>query len=198
MTPPDDYFSDLEFQILERSFHDFVAQGEGRSVAWLARKTGLSLQTVARGYTQGRWTQRIAAIGKDAALVVQAKLIGDVAGMNEHDLSRLVMLEDASFDSLLKAVQSDIVKPDTLVRIVFAAQQRRRLILGLGEGAPPTNPLAKLLEGSLAGESTASFVLDPKKLEAPPDLPSMPGMTSDAFEDPKRELDADEKDALRP
>lgn len=198
MMPPDEYFANPDFQRLEALFHDYVAQGEGRKITWLVSKTGLSLNVVAQGFTKGFWLQRIQSIGKDAALAVQAKLIGDVAGMNERDLSRLVDLEDAAFDSLLTAVQTNLVKPDTLVKIVFAAQARRRAILGLGEGAGPVNPLQKLLEGSLTPGETPAFTLDPKKLEAPPELPAMPGMTSDEIEDPKRPLDEEEKTQLRP
>ncbi len=198
MTPPAEYFADPQFQVLEAAFHDYVSQGEGRNITWLVAKTGLPLNVVARGMVKGFWQQRIQSIGKSAALVVQAKLVGDVAGMNERDLSRLVDLEDEAFTQLMDAMRAKALKPDTLVKLVFAAQERRRAILGLGEGAPAKTPMEKLLEGSLIGESTPSFKLDPKKLEAPSELPAMPGMTSDVAEDPKRPLDPEEKEALRP
>ncbi len=202
-TPPDSYFADPQFQTLESAFHDYVAQGEGRNVSWLAQRTGLPIAVVAKGMVAGFWMQRIQSIGKDAALVVQQKLIGDVAGMNERDVSRLVTLEDAAFNSILTLVQTNLVKPDTLVKLFLGTMRMRREVLGLGEGLE--NPLRRLLEASLgntpgaAEQESKPFTLDPQKLEAPADLPKMPGMTSDeAGEDPHRELDDEEKELLRP
>jgi hypothetical protein len=198
MTPPDTYFANPDYQRLEAAFHDYVAQGEGRNITWLVSKTGLPLNTIARGMVAGFWPQRIQSIGKNASLVVQAKLVGDVVGMNERDLGRLVELEDEAFTQLIDAIKNKLVKPDTLAKIVLGAQERRRKILGLGEGTPAKTPMEKLLEGSLVGEATPSFKLDPKQLEAPSELPAMPGMTSDDAEDPKRPLDPEEKELLRP
>lgn len=200
-TPPDDYFSDPDFRTLEASFHAYVAQGDGRNIAWLVQKTGLPLTTVARGMVKGCWQQRIQTIGRDAACKTREKLVGDVATMNERDVGRLVELEDEAFETLMNAIRNKDVKPDTLVRIVFGAQRARREALGIGAGAP-TNPMQKLLEASVTGPGVVEtpFVLDPKKLEAPQDLPTMPGMTSDDVgeDEPRRELDPDEKQALRP
>lgn len=201
MTPPDDYFSNPEFQVLEANFHAYVAQGEGRSVSWLAAKTGLPLSTVARGMVKGNWLQRVQSIATEASVETRKRLVGDVAGMNEQDVGRLTELEDEAYKSLLVAIQNNEVKPDTLVRIMFGALAKRREFLGL-TGGQATNPMQKLLEASITNEKTPAtpFAFDPSKLDSPDELPTMPGMTSDedVDEDPRRPLDAAEKKALRP
>lgn len=206
--PPDDYFSDPQFKQLEAQFHSYVAQGEGRNISWLVAKTGLPLNVVARGMVKGMWPQRIQDIGKDAAVAVQAKLVGDVSGMNEHDVARLLDMEELAWGALKRAIQEDRVKPDTLAKIAFQSQERRRKMLGVDEngGQSLADRLGKLLESSLPDaeggekeEEAKPFVLDLKMLEAPADLPTMPGMTSDAppVNERDRDLDDDEKEALR-
>lgn len=214
MTPPDDYFADPDYQRLEAAFHDYVAQGEGRNVTWLAARTGLALATVAKGMVKGFWMQRVQAIGKqaaaqtrDLAAAADGKLVGDVAAMNTRDVARFLELENEAHSQLLARLRGtgkdvSTMKDESLIKLFFTAVEKRRKALGLEEGAPPTNPLQKLLEGSVVGPAGAApaqpFLLDPAKLEAPKELPAMPGMTSDANEDPHRELDDDEKEALRP
>lgn len=199
--PPQDYFDDPDYQRLESAFHDYVAQGDGRNISWLVAKTGLPLATVAKGMVKGMWPQRIQGIGRDAAVVVQAKLVGDVAEMNKQDVARLMEMEDLAWDALTRAIKEDRVKPDTLWRIAEGAQARRREHLGLGEGGGGSlaDRLGKILEASLTGNDEAPakpFVLDRKLLQAPPDLPAAPGMTSDHV-DQKRELEDNEKESLR-
>lgn len=218
MTPPQEYFANPDYQRLEAVFHDYVAQGAGRNITWLAAKTGLPLVTIGKGMVQGFWLQRINAIGtqaaaatRDLAAAAQGKLVGDVAGMNERDVARLMELENEAHAQLmcrlkgLPGAQSTL-KDESLIKLYFQAVEKRRAALGLEGGAPPKNPMLTLLEGSVAGDGAPPaqpFVLDPKRLEPPADLPTMPGMTSDALpdeeeEDPDRELDDDEKELLRP
>jgi hypothetical protein len=212
MTPPQHYFANPDYQRLEAVFHDYVAQGSGRNITWLAAKTGLPLAVIGKGMVEGFWIQRIHAISKDAAAetrnraaAAQGKLVGDVAGMNERDVARFMELEEEAHIQLLArlrggAASTSTMKDDSLIKLFFTAVEKRRKALGLEEGAPPTNPLQRLLEGSIVADNTPPaqpFQLDPAKLEAPKELPAMPGMTSDSVEDPKRDLDDDEKELLR-
>jgi hypothetical protein len=195
MVPPDSYFENPEFVRVEDCFHDYVAQGEGRNPAWLARKAGVSIQVACKAIVAGNWMQRIAAIAKDAAKQTQKKLVGDVSGLNESDVGALTIILTLAEKALVKAIEEDRCSPATLAKIVHDTRTKRREILGLGAGQEGdiVGRMQKLL-GDVTDDpdkpKEPEFKLDLDKLAAPPELPEMPGMISDEEE----KTDEDEED----
>lgn len=184
MLPPEDYFADPAFQILEAEFHNYIAQGQGRNPVWLVNKTGLPLKVVAQGMTKGMWIPRIHAIARDAAKLSREQVVGDVSGLNTRDVAALTELVDEAKDELLQAIRDGRVTPATLVKIIFGGMQIRADRLGLGQGQEGdiVSRMQKFLENTQPAGEAKPFVLDREKLAAPPELPSMPGMTSDMQE----------------
>jgi hypothetical protein len=203
MELPEAYLNDPEMQRLEQEFHHYVAQGKDRNPVWLVNKTGLSLKAVCSGLVRGQWMQRISALSQEAAIVSREQIVGDVAGLNTRDVAALTLFVDATDSALLKAIREDRVPPAVLWQINNGARKQIRETLGLGAGqeGDVVNRMAKFLEGSTTDskkpEEAKPFVLDPKKLAPPADLPQMPGMTSDATHEGKdRKLTAHEKELL--
>jgi hypothetical protein len=177
MTPPDSYFSNPDFQAMEALFHDYIAQGEGRNIGWLAAKSGLPITVCQKGYVQGFWPQRIHSIAREASVAARNKVVGNVAGLNIRDVGDYTDLADAAKKQLLLMIEAGTVPPAVLTKIFFEATMGRRKALGIGEGDPGLDQMKKLLEDSLKPEEP--FKLDLTKLEAPLDLPAMPGQLSD-------------------
>jgi len=180
MLPPDSYFADPDFQRVEPYFHDWVAQGQGRNAAWVAGRAGLPIATVGRAMVAGMWLQRLRAIDKDAATLTHKKLVGDVSGLNEADVAILSEAIDLAWAKLKAAIEADQVPPALLWKIVDSGIETRAERLGMGQGGEGdiVRRMQKVLEAASSQEAKP-FVLDPLKLESPPDLPAMPGMTSD-------------------
>jgi len=195
MVPPDSYFENPEFVRVEDCFHDYVAQGEGRNPAWLARKAGVSIQVACKAIVAGNWMQRIAAIAKDAAKQTQKKLVGDVAGLNTRDVTALSGFIDLTDRKLAEAIEQDRCSPATLWKINESARKARRDALGLGQGQEGdiVGRMQKLLDDVTDDPDKPKepeFKLDLDKLQTPPELPQMPGMISDEEE----KKDEDEED----
>jgi len=188
MQLPQEYFDDPDFQRMEAVFHDYVAQGDGRNPTWVSHKTGLPLAKVCTGMVKGAWLARINQIGVDAAKQARNEvLVGDVAGLNSRDVATLTAFIELTDVKLAQAIERDEVPPAILWKINETARQRRRETLGLGPGQEGdlASKMAKLLEASTSDkpEEAKPFLLDHKKLETPPELPAMPGMTSDGLEE---------------
>ena len=179
--PPDSYFLNDDFVRLEEHFHDYVAQGEGRSINWLAQKSGLPITTVARGMVAGSWMARLAAVARDAARQTQKDLATDVAGLNTRDVVALSAFIELTDRKLAEAIEKDLCSPAVLAKVNFDARARRREALGLGAGGEGdiVNKMAKLLESSTTEKPESEFVLDRKALAMPPELPTMPGQISE-------------------
>jgi hypothetical protein len=196
--PPDDYFSDPNCVALEALFHEWVAQGNGRNIAWLVQKTGLPITEVGKCLVKGMWMQRIAAVAKDAARLTRQKLASDVSGLNERDVTKLTDLIEATDDKLLTAIENDQCSPAVLWKINESARRARRDALGLGQGQEGdiVGRMGKLLNDITDDpDKEPDFKLDLKKLESPPDLPEMPGQISDEEEEEEEEKKKkDEKD----
>ena len=198
MIPPDEYFSNPEFVNVEACFHDYVAQGEGRNPAWLAQKAGVSIQTACKAIVAGLWMQRIAAVAKAAARQSQKELVGDVAGLNTRDVTALSAFIELTDRKLADAIEQDRCSPATLWKINESARAARRKALGIDEegGAREIERMQKLL-GDVTTDTDKpkepEFKLDLDKLQAPPDLPEMPGQISDDEEEKEDDGEDDQQ-----
>lgn len=197
MALPQDYLDNPDFQPVEAVFHEWVAQGQGRKVPWLVERTGLPITLITKAIVKGQWMQRIQEIDRDASKRAREGMVHDVSVMNTRDVSRLIDIEGLSWDALELAFRDNRVPPATAAKLLTFAMERRREMLGL-TGAS-TSPLQKLLEGALDKdpEGKPDYEFDRKKLEAPPELPEMPGMTSDFDSGESEDLTDEDRQRLR-
>lgn len=171
---------------IEALFHDWIAQGEGRSLKIIAEKAKLPESMVYRYANKAGWFNRIPQIVATAAEKTMDFLSTDVAKINAQH----VMIFNMALEKAMEVIKREhMTVKDALAVLRLLPVAREILGLGAGQAGTVAAILGKKLEQiAQAGDAPPSYKLDRKKLSAPVDIPD----PENAVDPAESEEEADE------
>lgn len=167
---------------LEDLFSRWVGAGAGRSMAALARDTGISTSELVRHARTFFWMQRLEAISKRASERTMEDMAETIAAVNVRHLSKLRALQEKAFKAM-EHMQID--KPADAIRLMVETLKLERTVLGVDKGGDES--LAEVLTERVK-RITASAPTDDAAPHTP-DFEFDPNFTPDEEPEEKTETD---------